>query len=146
MMTTIPALLALVQEGTEAVPTEQAADSPFNNILFPLSMLAILFYVILIMPEKKQRKKREAMLDALKKGDRVLTTAGIYGQVANSSDDVVTLQVADGVRMKFSRAAVQQVIDPKEKAGDKVIQPQAPAGKKDGASKDKENEAVSEKA
>ena len=51
------------------------------------------------------------MLGAMKKGDKVMTSSGMYGQVVAMADDVITLQVADGVRLKFNRAAIQQVLE-----------------------------------
>ncbi|HED64101.1 MAG TPA: preprotein translocase subunit YajC [Planctomycetes bacterium] len=75
-------------------------------------MLLVLgiFYFVMILPQNKQRKKREAMLDAMKKGDEVMTSSGIYGKIAMIQDDVITLQVADGVRLRFNRAAIQDVL------------------------------------
>jgi len=64
----------------------------------------------MIGPERKQRKKREAMLGTLKKGDKVMTTGGMFATVAGIQDDVVTLQVAEGVRMRFTRQAVQTIV------------------------------------
>ena len=54
----------------------------------------------------------EGYLKDVKKGDRVLTNGGIFGTVTTVADDVITLQVADGVRMKFARSAVQGLVDP----------------------------------
>lgn len=81
-----------------------------GSILVPLVIMGGLFYLILLGPERKQRKKREAMLSALRKGDKVMTTGGLYGTVAAVADDVVTLQVADGVRLRFARSSVQSVL------------------------------------
>ena len=73
----------------------------------------------LIAPERKRRKKHEALLSQLKKGDEVITNAGLYGQVVQIQDQVVTLQVADGVRMKFSLQAVQGLTGPEPDADKK---------------------------
>jgi preprotein translocase subunit YajC len=78
-----------------------------------------IFYFIVILPERKKQKQRNAMLSAMKKGDRVMTSGGIYGQVAIIQDDVVTLQVDEGVRMRFARAAIQNVLAPEEKDTEK---------------------------
>jgi preprotein translocase subunit YajC len=83
-----------------------------------------MFYLMLIRPQAKEQKRRQAVLDTLKKGDEVMTNAGIYGKVVKADGDVVTLQVADGVRMRFSRSAVSGVIGPKDESngdGDKDI-------------------------
>ncbi|MBI1380891.1 MAG: preprotein translocase subunit YajC [Planctomycetaceae bacterium] len=78
---------------------------------FPVLMMVGIFWLIVIGPERKQRKKREAMLSSLEKGQKVLTTSGIFGQVAQIQDQVVTVQVAEGVRMRFARHAIQTVVD-----------------------------------
>lgn len=102
-----PALLLLIQDAPAAPP---AGASPFSGMLLPLVLCAVVFYFLVIGPERKQRKKREAMLKNIGKGDKVMTTGGLYGTVASVQDDVLTLQVAEGVRVRFSRSAVQTII------------------------------------
>ena len=85
--------------------------SPFSSMLLPLVLIFAIFYFVMIGPERKQRKRREQMLGALKKGDKVVTTGGMFATVAAVQEDVVTLAVADGVRVRFNRQAVQAVID-----------------------------------
>src|SRR5690349_17276140 len=77
----------------------------------PFLLIIAVFYFVMIGPERKQRKKREAMLAAVKKGDKVLTTGGMYASVAAVNEDSITLQVADDVRLRFSRAAIAQVLE-----------------------------------
>jgi len=87
-------------------------------MLVPMAGCFLVFWFIVIRPEKRQRQAREAMLNALSKGDEVITSGGIHGKVAQVKDDVVTVQVADGVRMRFSLAAVQNKVgdeEPKDK-------------------------------
>ena len=79
----------------------------------------MIFYVVLIMPERKKQKQRQALLDTLAKGNKIMTSSGIYGTVVAIHDDVVTVQVADGVRMRFNRAAVQDILDKDAAAADK---------------------------
>ena len=103
-------------------PGEAAAEEPGLPAWFPFVLIGGLFYLILIRPQAKEQKRRQAVLDTLKKGDEVMTNAGIYGKVVKADGDVVTLQVADGVRMRFSRSAVSGVIGPKDESngdGDK---------------------------
>lgn len=103
-------------------PGEAEAEEPGLPAWFPFVLIGGLFYLILIRPQAKEQKRRQAVLDTLKKGDEVMTNAGIYGKVVKAEGDVVTLQVADGVRMRFSRSAVSGVIGPKDESngdGDK---------------------------
>lgn len=77
----------------------------------PLAIIMVL-YVIMDSPARKERKKREAMLKNLKKDDRVVTIGGIFGSVANISQDgkEVTLKVDDGTRIRFRRTAIAEVL------------------------------------
>lgn len=91
-------------------PTENDEKPSAPSMWVPLALVFGIFYFLLIRPEKKRRAKTEQMLDALKKGDEVMTNSGIFGRVAQIHDDKITVEVAEGVRMKFARGAVQAVI------------------------------------
>jgi len=101
--------LSALQESAPGV--EAPAPTSGFDFLFPTILILGIFYFLLIRPERKQRKKREAMLGSLKKGDKVMTTSGMHGTVAQIRDDVVHLQVAEGVRLRFSRQAIQAALD-----------------------------------
>jgi preprotein translocase subunit YajC len=83
----------------------------FGGSFVPIVLIVLIFYVLMIGPEKRQRKKHQAMLAALGKGDRVMTSSGIYGRVAQVKDDVVTLSVADNVRMQFALSSIQRKVE-----------------------------------
>ena len=91
--------------GGEAPPTEQTNQGFPDPTLF--LVIGALFWFLILGPERKNRKKRQAMLDALSKGDEVMTTGGLFGRVSKVDEHEVILVVADGVRLRFSRAAVQ---------------------------------------
>lgn len=121
------ALLALIQEtiqggtpatsgagsgaGTGAGDAGGASSTPGWVGVLPYVAIIAIFYFVMIMPERKARKKREAMLSAMKKGDRVMTSSGMYATIASIDGDEITLQIADGVRARFSRQAITQVLD-----------------------------------
>ena len=65
-----------------------------------------IFYFIILLPMKRKQQKVQAFLDALKVGDRVITTGGIHGQVTKLGGDVIQIQIADKVRIEVSRAAI----------------------------------------
>ena len=77
----------------------------------PLIFIAIFFYVLILRPQRREQAKRDGMLNALKKNDKVVTIGGIKGSVANISSDgqEVTLKVDDNTRIKFIRSAIQKV-------------------------------------
>ena len=108
--------------GSTATPAPQApsAPSPFGGIYMPLLLCAVVFYFLVLGPERKQRKKRDEMLKKLGKGDKVMTSGGLYASVVAVQDDVVTLQIADGVRARFSRSAIQTVLTDELPAAEKA--------------------------
>ncbi|HVR42624.1 MAG TPA: preprotein translocase subunit YajC [Thermoanaerobaculia bacterium] len=77
----------------------------------PIAAIILIFYFLVIAPASRQRKKTEAMLAALKKGDRVMTSGGIYGQVQSVDNDVVWLKIADNVKIKIARSAVASLVE-----------------------------------
>jgi len=93
-------------------PGPAAPTSMFDGITGFLPLIAIfgIFYFVLIGPERKNRKKRDLMLKEIKKGDKVMTTGGMLASVAAVADDEIVLQIADGVRARFTRAAIQTVM------------------------------------
>jgi preprotein translocase subunit YajC len=92
------------------------APSAADQMLHMVSILAItigIFYFLIIRPQQKKQKESEKMLSSIRKGDRVLTSGGVYGTVIGTGgkDDVVVLRVAEDVKMEFSKAAIVQVVE-----------------------------------
>lgn len=118
----MPTLFLLIASLQDAAPAggEGATESgsPFSSMLIPMALIMVVFYVVMIGPERKQRKKREEMLAAVGKGDKVMTSSGMYATVAAVQDDVITLQIADGVRVRFSRSSIQTVVGDEPAEGD----------------------------
>jgi preprotein translocase subunit YajC len=83
----------------------------------PLIMMVIvmgIFYVMLILPQQRQRKKLQEMLGALKAGDKVITNGGIYGTINGLDGDTVILKIADQVKIRIARSAITQVETPED--------------------------------
>jgi preprotein translocase subunit YajC len=74
--------------------------------IFPFALMLGIFYLLVLMPMRKRQKKVQEFQGALKVGDRVITTGGIYGQVTRVTDATVQLQIADKVRIEVARASV----------------------------------------
>jgi preprotein translocase subunit YajC len=86
----------------------------FSQTMPTLVMFAAMFaifYFLMIRPQQKQKQERERMLAAIKRGDRVVTTSGLYGTVTGLTDTTVVLRVADQVKLEFERAAVGRVLE-----------------------------------
>jgi preprotein translocase subunit YajC len=80
-----------------------------SNPLFMMIIVMGIFYVMLILPQQRQRKKTQAMLAALKNGDKVITSSGIYGTVNGIDGETVILKIADQVKIRIARSAIAQV-------------------------------------
>ncbi len=80
----------------------------------PLILMFVIFYFLLIRPQQKKQKEQQRMINDLKKGDKIITGGGLYGRITGLDDSVVTLEIADKVRVKISRGSVaaQQSVAP----------------------------------
>ena len=72
----------------------------------PFLLILGIYYFVILMPMKKKQKKVQEFLSALKVGDRVVTTGGIYGSITRTGEQSIQLQVANNVRIEVSRAAI----------------------------------------
>jgi len=91
-----------------ALPGGGQGGGDMNTLMGFLPMVLILgvFYFLLIRPQQKKAKEHRELLQNLKRGDAVITQGGLYGKIANLSDQVVTLEVADKVRVRVSRGSI----------------------------------------
>jgi len=74
--------------------------------LLPLVLLFVVFYFLLIRPQQKRAKEQKAFIENLKKGDKVVTSGGLYGTITGITDDTVTLEIADKIRVKVLKGAI----------------------------------------
>jgi len=77
--------------------------------LVPFVLIFVIFYFLLILPQQKKQKQLKLMLDALKKGDKIVTASGIWGTVTNLGKDTVTLQIADNTKIKIQREHIARL-------------------------------------
>ncbi len=87
------------------IPSAYAAGTAQSpNLLgefLPLILIIVVFYIFLIMPQQKQRKKHKEFISSLKKGDKVITSSGIYGTVIKVNERDVILEIAENVHIKI---------------------------------------------
>lgn len=90
-----------------------AAAPEINPIVsfLPFILIFVVFYFLLIRPQQKKAKERQAMVEALKKGDKVITTGGLIGTITNLGTKIITIQIAEGVRVKILRANIEELKD-----------------------------------
>lgn len=78
-------------------------------MFLPMILVFVIFYFLMIRPQAKQRKKHQSMIQGLKKGDEVVTSAGIHGRVTAVADNIATVEIAENVRIKVDKFQVSQV-------------------------------------
>lgn len=87
------------------MPQSQQAVNPIIN-LFPLILIFIIFYFLLIRPQKTKEKEHQKMLSNLNKNDEVVTSSGIYGTIVNVKDKTVILRIDDNVKIEIEKNCV----------------------------------------
>jgi preprotein translocase subunit YajC len=97
-LTRLPLTLAMAQAG-------QPNQSLWVQ-LFPFAIMLLIFYLLVLMPMRRRQKKVQQFQASLKVGDRVITTAGIYGEVTKADGDAVVLQIAEKVKITVARASI----------------------------------------
>jgi len=86
------------------------APNPITQFA-PLIFIGVIFYFLLIRPQQKQRKEQQKLIESIKTGDKVVTSAGIHGMISNVKERTVLLKVADNVKIEIDKAAVATVLD-----------------------------------
>ena len=103
--------LAFAQSQTGGGAVGGGTGAILTQVAFFGAIFAI-FYFLLIRPQQKQRREREGMLSAVKKGDRVVTSSGLHGTVLNLSEQTIVLRVSDGgVKLEFDRSALGRILE-----------------------------------
>jgi preprotein translocase subunit YajC len=72
----------------------------------PFIALIAIFYFLLIRPQQKKAKEHRSMLTALKKGDKIISSGGLHGEITGLTDDAITMEIAPKIRVKISRGSV----------------------------------------
>lgn len=97
-------LLAMAQ------PQGGNAEGSLISTLIMFALIIGIFYFMILRPQQKRQKERQKMLEAVKKGDKVVTAGGLHGTVAGIDEKTILLQVADNVKLKFDRSAIGAVV------------------------------------
>ena len=78
--------------------------------MLPLVLMFVVLYFVMIRPQMKKQKEHRTMIDAIAKGDEVVTVGGVLGKVAKMGDSYLALEVASGVELQVQRSAIVQVL------------------------------------
>ena len=93
----------------QAAGAAPAAPSMMSSLLFPIILIAIMYF-LMIRPQMKRQKEHRAMLEKLAKGDEVITNGGIAATVVNIGESFITVEVADGVQLRVQKGAIANVL------------------------------------
>jgi preprotein translocase subunit YajC len=107
--------------GRQAAPA--AGAPPQGNMfgaLIPFVLVFVIFYVLIILPQRKKQKKHQEQIGALKPGDRIITTAGIYGTVMGVQADRIEVKIAANVKIDITKGAVGVILGPQSGAPEKA--------------------------
>jgi preprotein translocase subunit YajC len=99
-------------QAAPAAPAAGGIESMFGSVgqMLPLVLMFVVLYFIMIRPQMKRQKEHKAMLEALAKGDEVVTSGGMIGRVSKLGETFVHVEVANGVELQVQRSAVVQVL------------------------------------
>ncbi len=114
-------IFAQASQGTPpATPPKGVQSNPsagMTQMLIPLLLIFAIFYFMIIRPDQRRRKEHQKLLGAIKPGDRVITSGGIHGIVANVKDKIILLRIADNVKIELQKSNVQMVLPADQSAG-----------------------------
>lgn len=88
------------------MPPQDAQQSNPMMTMGMFALIIVVFYFFMIRPQMKRQKELRKYREALKKGDKVISTSGIYGKVSEIKDQFVTVEIADGVKVKMDKSAI----------------------------------------
>ncbi|MBD3160563.1 MAG: preprotein translocase subunit YajC [Candidatus Eisenbacteria bacterium] len=106
-------LLIGIAQAQEGGSPDSPGGSQFMSTLFVLGSFFLIFYFLIIRPQQKRQKQAQKMIAALKKGDRVLTSGGLFGTVWDVKEDRVIVKLAEELKVEVAKTSIQQVIEPK---------------------------------
>lgn len=89
--------------------SDPAAGGSMGATLITFVLIILIFYFLIIRPQKKRDKEAKAMIDAMKKGDRVVTIGGVHGTIVAVREQTVVVKVDDSARIEFSKSAISSV-------------------------------------
>lgn len=98
------------QAFAQAAPAAAAGGESSLLTMLPLVLMFVVLYFVMIRPQMKRQKEHKAMVEALAKGDEVVTAGGLLGKVAKLGDTYLHVEVANGVELQVQRSAVVQVL------------------------------------
>lgn len=121
--------------------TSASAGGSMTTTFITFGLIILIFYFLIIRPQKKREKETKNMLSAMKKGDKIVSIGGIRGTIASVKETTVVVKVDDNTRLEFTKSAIAQVLEAKSEAAskpaaaEKSAEPAKKAAPKKGTSK-----------
>lgn len=97
-----------------AMAPEGQGGGGMISTLVMFGLIIFIFYFMIIRPQQKRQKERQKMLDAVKKGDKVITVGGMHGTVVGLEEKTLLVQVADNVKLKLEKSAITTIVSTTE--------------------------------
>ncbi|GHU11012.1 hypothetical protein FACS1894151_10630 [Spirochaetia bacterium] len=88
----------------------EVAGPNFITTLIPFALIIVIFYFLIIRPQNKKQKETKKMLEALKKGDKIVTIGGVHGVIQTVKENTVIVKVDEYTKMEFSRSAISTIV------------------------------------
>ncbi len=95
----------------DAATAPATQGQPGFGSFMPMILIFVIFYFLLIRPQQKKMKQHRAMVEAIKAGDKVVTSGGIYGVIKSVDNAMATLTIADKVDIKISKSSIGGVVN-----------------------------------
>ena len=105
-------MLFISEAHAQAAPAATASESPLTSLtsMLPLVLMFVVLYFVMIRPQMKRQKEAKAMIDAIAKGDEIVTAGGLLAKVSKLGESFLTVEIANGVEIQIQRTAVSQVL------------------------------------
>lgn len=109
------------KDAAGGAPADPAASSPFNSFLIPLTLIMVMFYFLILRPQKAKDRQFKSLVDSLKETDRVVTIGGIHGVVTNvqrnTDGAIVTVRIDEstGTKIRVGASAIARILTDEEK-------------------------------
>ena len=110
------------------VLAQEAAPGGGGLGIFPfLILMLIMMYFLMIRPQRKKQKELQAQVNAMKTGDKIVTTGGLHGLITNIKERTVIIKVADNVKLEFEKSSIATVIKKDQPGGEKADEKESAA-------------------
>ncbi len=103
--------IAQAQDGGGGGGGAGAGGGNFMGTIFLLVCFFLIFYLLILRPQQRRQKETKKMVSELKRGDRVLTSGGIYGTIWDVKDDIIVLKLTEELKVEAAKSAVQAVVN-----------------------------------